>query len=81
MGQMSPKQAAVGIYQESYGPKGSTGSFGGDNTYGTLSKPAALTGKLIVSCHFGDKSLYKGLFTRVIFCVIFGVVCSFDRCK
>jgi hypothetical protein len=49
MGQMSPKQAAVGIYQENYGPKSSTGSFGGDNSYAPLPKPAALTGKLIVS--------------------------------
>ena len=50
MGQMSPKQASVGIYQESYLPsRSSTGSITGENVYTTLPKPAALTGKLIVS--------------------------------
>ena len=48
MGQMSPKQAAVGIYQENSRPK-SSGSLGGENSYTPLPKPAALTGKLIVS--------------------------------
>ncbi|CAB4013497.1 serine threonine- kinase N2-like isoform X3 [Paramuricea clavata] len=57
MGQMSPKQAAVGIYQENYGPKGSTGSFGGDNSYAPLPKPAALTGKLIVMLQGADNLL------------------------
>ncbi|XP_028407651.1 serine/threonine-protein kinase N2-like isoform X4 [Dendronephthya gigantea] len=57
MGQMSPKQAAVGIYQESYGHKGSTGSFGGDSTYGSLPKPAQLTGKLIVNLQGADNLL------------------------
>jgi hypothetical protein len=48
---MSPKQAAVGIYQENYAAKRSTGSFGGENSYATLPKPASLTGKLIVSSY------------------------------
>ena len=43
---MSPKQAAVGIYQENYKSKGSIGSYTNETS---LPKPAALTGKLIVS--------------------------------